>query len=98
MTADVVHEPSAWIRNRMAERVAAVTAAGVDPHHGPTRIVAPLGSTGAPGSRADRECDRCGEHVPEGRLLHLVVVPVTPYLHLAGGLCTPCVAREGAWT
>jgi len=59
-------------------------------------IIAPLGSSGPPGSREDRSCDRCRVFVPEGDLLHMFVYRPTPRIHLAGGLCASCARKEAA--
>jgi hypothetical protein len=89
------HEPSAWLRGAAAQRVRQIEAAVPDPSaYG--AVVAPLGRTGPPGSREDRECDRCRSYVPEGDLLHLFTYQPTPRIHLAGGLCGRCAAKERA--
>jgi len=91
----IIHEASAWLRGTAAKRVRQIGAAVPDaPAYG--AIVAPLGRSGAPGSRADRECDRCGRHVPKGDLLYLFVYQPTARIHLAGGLCASCARKEGA--
>jgi len=88
-----IHEASAWLRGATAKRVRQINAAVTDVEaYG--AIVAPLGRTGPPGSRADRECDRCGRYVPQGELLHLFTYQPTPRIHLAGGLCGRCAAKE----
>lgn len=92
--ADVLHEPSAWLRGRVAERVAAVRALGLDPCTASPVIVAPLGRPGVPGERSDRECDRCGTYVPEGQKFVLSQLHALPGLLLVGGLCSSCAAAE----
>jgi len=91
---DFVHEPSAWLRGAAARRVRQINAAGLDVEAFGV-VVAPLGRTGPPGSRADRECDRCCSYVPEGDLLHLVTYRPTARILLAGGLCSSCARKEG---
>jgi hypothetical protein len=89
------HEPSAWLRGAAARRVRQIAAAVLDVEAYGV-VVAPLGSSGPPGSREDRSCDRCGRYVPERDLLHLLTYQPTPRIHLAGGLCGRCAAKEGA--
>jgi len=92
-----IHEPSAWLRGAAARRVRQI---GVQLKDIDTSaygaIVAPFGRTGAPGSRADRSCDRCDSYVPEGDLLHMFVYQPTARIHLAGGLCTSCARKEAS--
>jgi hypothetical protein len=89
----ILHEPSAWLRGAAAKRVRQINAAVTDVEaYG--AIVSPLGRTGAPGSRADRSCDRCNTYVPPGRTLHLFTYQPTPRIHLCCGLCPQCEARE----
>lgn len=88
-------ELSAWMRGRMGELVTRVTSMGLDPHHGPTTIVLPLGEPARVGSREDRTCDRCRTYVPTGRALHPVLVHVTPHMVAGGALCRACVDLEG---
>jgi hypothetical protein len=91
----IIHEPSAWLRGAAATRVRQISARLKDidaSAYG--AIVAPLGRTGALGSRADRSCDRCNTYVPPGRTLHLFVFQPTPRIHLIGGLCPACEAKE----
>jgi hypothetical protein len=91
---ETFHEPSAWLRGAAARCVRQIAAAVLDVEaYG--AVIAPLGRTGPPGSRADRECDRCGRYVPEGDLLHMFLYQPTPRIHLAGGLCGRCAAKEG---
>jgi len=89
----VLHEPSAWMRGAAAKRVRQINAAVTD---APAfaLIVAPLGRSGPPGSREDRECDRCGRYVPEGDLLHLIAYQPTALILLCAGLCTSCAQKE----
>jgi hypothetical protein len=87
------HEPSAWLRQAAAKRVRQIGAAVTDTSAFGA-IVSPLGRTGEPGSREDRTCDRCGRYVPQGELLHLFTYQPTPRIHLAGGLCGRCAAKE----
>jgi hypothetical protein len=86
-----VHEPSAWLRGVAAERVRLINTLDVEAYG---VIIAPLGRTGDPGSRADRECDRCRRFVPQGDPLHLFTYHPTPRIILAGGLCSSCKAKE----
>lgn len=88
-------ELSAWLRARIAQRVNAAQATGLNPHNGPSIIVWPLGTTGTPGSRRDLECDRCG-HVPPK--LVPTAITAAPRMILVGGLCPDCVALEGVST
>jgi hypothetical protein len=90
-----IHEPSAWLRGTAAKRVRQINAAVLDASAFGA-IVSPLGRTGPPGSRADRECDRCRRFVPAGRTLHLFSYHVPPRIFLCGGLCGRCAAKEGA--
>jgi hypothetical protein len=87
------HEPSAWLRRAAAKRVREIKNLHLDTS-AYAAVIAPLGRTGPPGSRADRECDRCGRYVPERDLLHLFTYQPTPRIHLTGGLCAACQARE----
>jgi hypothetical protein len=87
------HEPSAWLRRAAAKRVRQIKNLPVDASaYG--AIVSPLGRTGEPGSRADRTCDRCGTYVPASGTLHIFIYQPTPRIHLFGGLCAACQARE----
>ena len=89
-----IHEASAWLRGIAAKRVRQINALHLDTSvYG--AVIAPLGRTGDPGSREDRECDRCRSYVPEGDLLHMFVYMPTPRIHLAGGLCAGCARKEG---
>jgi len=91
----IIHEPSAWLRGVAARRVREIGAQLKDidmSAYG--AIVAPLGRTGAPGSRADRSCDRCGTYVPPGRTLHLFVHQPTLRINLIGGFCPACETKE----
>lgn len=90
-----IHEPSAWLRSAAAKRVRQLNAAVPDPSaYG--AIVAPLGSSGPPGSREDRSCDRCGRYVPVGDVLHVFGYWPTAQICLAGAFCSGCAAKEGA--
>jgi len=89
------HEASAWLRSAAARRVRQINAAVLDASAFGA-IVSPIGRTGIPGSRADRECDRCGTYVPACRTLHLFSYHVPPRIFLCGGLCGRCAAKEGA--
>lgn len=92
-----IHEPSAWLRGVAARRVREIGAQLKDidtSAYG--AIVAPLGRTGALGSREDRSCDRDGTYVPEGDLLYLFVYQPTPRINLCAGLCASCARKEGA--
>ena len=94
---DVAHEPSAWLRGAAARRVREIGAQLKDTDTSTYgAIVAPLGRGGAPGSRADRSCDRCGTYVRQGDLLHMFVYQPTSRIHLSGGLCGRCARKEGA--
>lgn len=94
-TAGELHEPSAWLRARVAERAARARALGCDPDDptGPL-VVMPLGRPGVPGEPSDRECDRCGRYVPEGQTFALSQLHALPGLLLVGGLCASCAAAE----
>lgn len=87
-------EPSAWLRARVAQRLRAVSALGFAPHANEPLIIAPLGNSGPPGSRADRECDRCGQYVAVGTDLMCIVVTAAAGLRLCGGLCESCWTLE----
>jgi hypothetical protein len=92
----IIHEPSAWMRGAAAKRARQIgeQLKGIDTSaYG--AIVSLLGRTGPPGSREDRECDRCRRFVPKGDLLHLFTYQPTPQIHLAGGLCGSCARKEG---
>lgn len=88
-------EPSAWLRGRIAERVARVRCLGLDPDRPDPLIIAPLGRSGAPGEPSDFECDRCQTVVTGGERWVLVKLPARRGLVLVGGLCGPCSDREG---
>ena len=90
------HEHSAWLRSTAAKRVREITAQlkGLDTSaYG--AIVAPLGTTGPPGSRADMSCDRCFA-LPVSGELQMFVHRATARIYLAGGLCSSCARKEGA--
>jgi hypothetical protein len=87
------HEPSAWLRGQVARRVAYVKGAGLDPT-GDTLIVAPLGRSAVPGGREDRTCERCRSYTPVGPPFHVFILPAARSLHLVGGLCAGCWAKE----
>ena len=92
----VPQEPSAWLRGAAAKRVRQIGAQLKDIDTSAFgAIVAPLGTSGPPGSREDRTCDRCRCYVPQGDALHMFVYAPTPRIHLAGGLCGSCAAKEG---
>jgi len=92
-----LHEPSAWMRGAAAKRVRQIEEQLKDIDTSAFgAIVAPIGRTGAPGSRTDRECDRCRTYVPQGELLHLFTYQPTPRIHLAGGLCSSCARKEAS--
>jgi len=93
-TSTVTHEPSAWLRAAVARRVRQVRGHGLDPSRADPLIVAPLGRTGAPGSREDRECDRCRSYTPQGDLFYPFGFQPLPGLLLVGGLCAACHRRE----
>lgn len=86
-------EHFAWTRGRIALCVRATATMGFDPHGGPSVVVGPLSTTGKPGNRADRSCDRC-DYVPTGQLLFPVVIPPTRRVILVGGLCSGCLMLE----
>jgi hypothetical protein len=88
-----IREASAWLRGAAARRVRQIEALHLDASTFEV-VVSPLGRTGAPGSRADRTCDRCGTYVPASGTLHLFLYRPTPRIHLFGGLCAACEARE----
>jgi len=93
----IIHEPSSWMRVAAAKRVAQINAQLKDIDTSAYGvIVAAIGRTGAPGSRADRSCDRCNTYVPEGDLLYMFVHRPTARIHLTGGLCSVCARKEGA--
>jgi hypothetical protein len=90
-----IHEPSAWLRGVAATRVRQIEAQLKDVDTSAYgAVVAPLGWTGAPGSRADRSCDRCDSYVPPGSTLLLFLYQPTARIHLAGGLCAACARKE----
>jgi hypothetical protein len=91
--APTVHEPSFWLRSTAAERVRLIDLLDVEAYG---IVIAPLGSSGPPGSVEDRSCDRCGRYVPEGDRLHLLSYHVAPRIILCCGLCSSCAAKEGA--
>jgi len=91
--ATTIHEPSSWLRTAAARRVRQIESMHLDLTYGV--LIAPLGSSGPPGSRADSECDRCRCLVlPNGRL-HLIAYSVAPRIILCTGLCGRCAAKEG---
>lgn len=94
----VPHEPSAWLRRKIAERVGYVRRCGLDPDRRDRLIVAPLGRPGVPGEPSDRECDRCDHVTPVGPTFYPMALPVRPGLVLIGGLCAGCAALEGVVT
>lgn len=91
-----IREPSAWLRGAAARRVAQIGAQLKDidaSAYG--MVVAPLGSSGPPGSLADRQCDRDGAWVPPSETLHVFAYRATPRIMLCGGLCASCARKEG---
>lgn len=86
-----VHEPTFWLRSAAAERVRLIDLLDVEAFG---VVIAPLGSSGPPGSVEDRSCDRCGLYVPEGDRLHLLSYHVTARIILCCGLCATCSAKE----
>jgi hypothetical protein len=88
-----IHEPSAWMRGAAAKRVRQIEDLHLDTR---ALIIAPLGRVGTPGSREDRECDRCGVCVREGDLLHLFGYYAAPKVIICCGLCGRCARKEGA--
>jgi hypothetical protein len=85
-------EPSAWLRQRIADRVARVRSLGLDPDRRDPLIVAPLGRTGG---RHERTCDRCQTYTPVGPMFWTRAIPAAAGLVLIAGMCTPCARREG---
>lgn len=92
--APTLHEPSAWLRERINCRIAQSVALGFRPDNAPPVLVLPLGTSGPPGSREDRACDRCDEYVPEGGQLYMQQIRPLPGLLLLGGLCAACTRLE----
>jgi hypothetical protein len=90
-----IHEPSAWLRGAAAKRVRQIENLHLDASAFGV-IVSPLGSSGPPGSRADRECDRCGSYVPQAGRLHLFAYRPTPRIFLCAGMCASCAKKEDA--
>lgn len=79
-----LHEPSAWLRGRINQRITEVRARGLDPNRDDTIILTPLGTT------EDRGCDRCGRIVPDGDEFFVSSLHVLPGLMLVGGFCAGC--------
>lgn len=95
MTAAIPWDPSAWLRQRVAERIHDAQRGGLDPFNGPGFVMA-LGSIVDPERLMDdRPCDRCGTTVPENEPWVPVLIAVTEHMQLAGGLCGDCREREG---
>lgn len=99
-TVGASHEPSLWMRQGMAARVAALE---------PLLRLLPLSWGGVvtplvraiptPGSREDRTCDRCGGYTPPGPLffpffLEVETGPGLARLVVTGGLCADCARLE----
>jgi hypothetical protein len=93
-TTTVPHEASAWMRGRMASRLAAARRAG-EPRDNNTVVLLPLGAQGIPGEPSDRTCDRCDVYTPPGPPFVNVAVLAAPRVLLVGGLCQPCADAEG---
>lgn len=89
-----IHEPSAWLRGRVTERAHRARSLGFDLRMPSPVVIMPLGSSGASGTRADRECDRCETFVPEGQALYGSRLHALPGLLLVGAFCTACAALE----
>lgn len=88
-TTAAPHEPSAWLRDTAARRLAQIDALNLDAQG--AVIVAPLmGSVTALGEPADRTCDRCSTYVPQGQ--DYFPGPVVPRVGvvLIMGLCQTC--------
>lgn len=92
--ASPLHEPSAWLRERINYRIAQSVALGFRPHAAPPVLVLPLGSSGPPGSREDRACDRCDVFISDGQDIYMHQIRPLPGLMLCGGLCATCNRLE----
>ena len=78
------------MKGRHLALLAQIDAAQLDPD---LMVIAPLGGLCEPGSEADRSCDRCGTHVPEGRLW-LLASRLRYNVFSTGGLCGSCYRLE----
>lgn len=88
-------EMSAWMRGRIAERLAYCRRLGLDPDAPDPVIIAPLGRPAVPGEPSDRQCDRCDAYVPVGPTFWTTTIPAARGLLLIAGMCTPCARLEG---
>lgn len=86
------HEPSAWLRDKIATRIANLEARGALPNDFAT--VAPLGRPTGPDTSEDRTCDRCRTYVPRGVDLWLMVLHPVDSVALICGLCDTCYRLE----
>lgn len=89
------HEMSAWLRARVADRLARIRALGIDPNAAEPIVIAPLGRAATPGTPEDFSCDRCATIVDDGRPFVLVDLMAARGVRLFGGLCQPCAVAEG---
>lgn len=89
-----VTEATHWLRTRLGQIIEGCAVLGLNTESSTTTIVVPLGRTGAPGTREDRSCDRCGTYVPPGSLLYGTKHQVRPALLVVGALCPDCADRE----
>lgn len=96
LTLGPSYEPTAWLRQAMADHADALEAAvaGLPPEVTVFTLLNPC----EPGSREDRTCDRCGVYVPPRLSLWVGGLklwrPGCPLLLLGVGLCTPCGRKE----
>lgn len=91
-TTTAPHEPSAWLRGRIARRLRRIDALGLDTT-GAT-VVAPLVRGGLLGEPSDRTCDRCRAYTAEGSDYFPFPITARRNVPLIAGLCSPCHERE----
>lgn len=107
MTYSDRHEPSFWLRGRLADLFTAARLGAVRPcQHlragmigsavlwAPDQVVCgPCTAGFALTGDADRTCDRCGV-VTSGKGIHSCIVAASSNLVVSYGLCGPCYRRE----
>lgn len=87
------HEPTAWLRTAVAQRMALIDQMTDLPEHGV--IVGPLGRPTGLDSPEDLTCDRCRAYCPNGDGFWAFHVRPRHDVALIAGLCAVCASKEG---
>lgn len=99
------HEPSAWFRQAIADRLTTLAPGGIPSTFGIVMLA--LNATEV-GNNEDRTCDRCRSYTPPGTVFYAGISDVSPerlpdpwprllaghQLLIGYGLCPTCAARE----